>query len=177
MNEKAEILFDAVTSIRPELVERALDAPIRRRPVWRRYAALCACLALAVCVGWFALLSGGMGGGSDMISTDSAPADNSAPPPAIPEDVPQLPGAPSEDGGEMDGAPIASFTAQVAEVRESTLLVRPDDPWDAETVEVSLEGLETLPALAPGDRVRVTFAGEVQEDGLITGVTEIAAVP
>ena len=84
MNEKAEILFDAVTSIRPELVERALDAPIRRRPVWRRYAALCACLALAVCVGWFALLSGGMGGGSDMISTDSAPADNSAPPPAPP---------------------------------------------------------------------------------------------
>ena len=36
MNEKAEILFDAVTGIRPELVERALDAPIRRRPVWRR---------------------------------------------------------------------------------------------------------------------------------------------
>ena len=65
----------------------------------------------------------------------------------------------------------------MAEIRESTLLVRPDDPWDTETVEVSLEGLETLPALAPGDRVRVTFAGEVQEDGLITGVTEIAAVP
>ena len=73
----------------------------------------------------------------------------------------------------LDG--FTSFTAQVAEVRESTLLVRPDDPWDAETVEVSLEGLETLPALAPGDRVRVTFAGEVREDGLITGVTEIAA--
>ena len=69
MNEKAEVLFDAVTSIRPELVERALDAPIRRRPVWRRYAALCACLALAVCVGWFALLSGGMGGGSTNSST------------------------------------------------------------------------------------------------------------
>ena len=26
MNEKAEILFDAVTGIRPELVERALEA-------------------------------------------------------------------------------------------------------------------------------------------------------
>ena len=148
--------------------------------VWETFystaaAALCACLALAVCVGWFALLSGGMGGGSDMISTDSAPADNSAPPPASPEDAPPAAGVPSEDGGEMDGAPVTSFTAQVAEVRESTLLVRPDDPWDAETVEVSLEGLETLPALAPGDRVRVTFAGEVREDGLITGVTEIAA--
>ena len=60
MNEKAEILFDAVTGIRPELVERALDAPIRRRPVWRRYAALAACLALIV-GGAFALSQVRMG--------------------------------------------------------------------------------------------------------------------
>ena len=86
-----------------------------------------------------------MGGGSDMISTDSAPADNSVPPPASPEDAPPAAGAPSEDGGETDGAPVTSFTAQVAEIRESTLLVRPDGPWDAETVEVSLEGLDSPP--------------------------------
>lgn len=164
MNKKAEILFDAVTEIRPELVEQALDQPLRRLSAWRRAGALCAaCLALTACLGWFGLfLSGGMGGSGDMSATDNC--------------APQAPSAeaPSEDGGER--APVSeTFTAQVVEAREDALLVRPRGQWDEEPVEVSLEGLETLPELEPGDWVSITFTGEAREDGVLTGVTEITA--
>lgn len=170
MSEKAELLFDAITSIRPELVEEALDQPVRRRPAWRRYGPLCACLALAACLGWFGLfLSGGMGG--------SGAADNNAAPPASADTAaPSEPEA-GQDGGEAPGcAAPRTLTAQVVEIRENALLVRPlpGGEWGTEPVEVSLEGLETPPELEAGSRVRVSFTGEPAAGGPITGVTEIA---
>lgn len=186
MREKAEILFDAVTGIREELVEEAQDYVFRRRSPWRRYMPLAACLALAVCLGWFGLLfSGGMGGGNK--SADSAPP--AAGVDAAPEDP-----APSDtllggeygggDGAEAPGCPPPepvgrTFTARVVELDGDTLLVRPlpggDLPAGTDRAAVSLEGLEERPDLQAGDKVEIVFTGDLEETYplQITGVTAI----
>ena len=61
---KENIFFDAVSHIREELIEDALDHAFRKKVI-RRYAALAACLALTVTVGFAALRLGVAGGGSD----------------------------------------------------------------------------------------------------------------
>ena len=184
MREKAEILFDAVTNIREELVEEAQDYVFRRRTTWRRYMPLAACLALVVCLGWVGLLfAGGMGGGSDLSA-------NSAPPSVSMDAAPQEPASNGSsmgggtDGGEVPGCPPPApvqrtFTARVVEIGEGTLLTRPlpggDLPAGTDRAEVSLEGLEELPDLQVGDKVEISFTGELEETYplRVTGVTEI----
>ena len=46
MSQKAEILFDAITGIREDLVEEAQRHVFCRRARWRRYGGLAACLVL-----------------------------------------------------------------------------------------------------------------------------------
>ena len=88
---KAEIFFDAITGLREELVEEALDCRFRRRVPWSRYAGLAACLALVVCVGWFGLMlaGGGMGGsGADNgfnTSSGGSEVSGDTSPPQVPE--------------------------------------------------------------------------------------------
>lgn len=90
---KAEKLFDAITNVREELVEEALDYrfPAKRAIPWQRYAKWAACLALVVCIGYLAstLRMGGMAGsdstGNGAImdgadgSSESAGTDGAAP--------------------------------------------------------------------------------------------------
>ena len=76
---KAERLFRVLGIVDPALVEEAYA--VRRRP-WRRWAALAACLALAVGFGWMAAggfrgYGSGMSGGSAPIGgTTGAPANS-----------------------------------------------------------------------------------------------------
>ena len=51
MSQKAEILFDAITGIREDLVEEAQRHVFCRRARWRRYGGLAACLVLAALAG------------------------------------------------------------------------------------------------------------------------------
>ena len=64
--EKAEILFDAITAVREDLIEAAQNYVFHKKPsAWRRYAALAACLVVVAGLGFGALrlgLLGGMGG-------------------------------------------------------------------------------------------------------------------
>ena len=62
----AEKLFDAITAVRGDLVEEALDYRFQAKKAipWQRYAKWAACLALVVCIGYLAanldLRMGGM---------------------------------------------------------------------------------------------------------------------
>ena len=61
----AEELFDAITAVREDLVEEALDYRFQAKKTipWQRYAKWAACLALVVCIGYLAAnLDLGMGG-------------------------------------------------------------------------------------------------------------------
>ena len=61
----AEKLFDAITAVRGDLVEEALDYRFQAKKAipWQRYAKWAACLALVVCIGYLAAnLDLGMGG-------------------------------------------------------------------------------------------------------------------
>ena len=52
----AEKLFDAITEVREDLVEEALDYRFQAKKAvpWQRYAKWAACLALVVCIGYLA---------------------------------------------------------------------------------------------------------------------------
>ena len=88
----AEKFFDAITQVREDLVEEALDYRFTRRRTihWQRYVPLAACLALVVCIGYLAanLRMGGMNA-----ATGNGGGDNSA-------------AAGEAAGGMMSGAPV-----------------------------------------------------------------------
>ena len=83
--KRAEKFYDAITAVREELVEEALDYRfIQKKTIpWRRYAGLAACLALVVCIGYLAanLRMGGMnaatgnGGGDNSAAAGEAAGD------------------------------------------------------------------------------------------------------
>lgn len=174
---KEEIFFDAITNIREDLVEAAQNYDFHRRVRWERWAGLAACLALAAFLSLPFLLPSG-GSGRDPNST----ADQTAP--SAPEAVPPTEAPAGDSGGEVseepapgasEGAALLRFKATVLEVRENGLLVEPDpDAGIAVRVEVPLDGVANLPALAVGDRVAITAAAvQETEPARLTGVTEI----
>lgn len=180
---EAEILYDAITGIRETIVEEAQDYRFQKRaPQWRRYAGLAACLALVVCIGYFASHIG-MKGGDNGASSNSAPPNASE---SAGSNGCAAPGDGSDQAsGEMPGSSSGSldqetFTAAVLEIHDSWLLVEPLEGEairaSADRVEVPTGNLPDLPALAEGDLVTITYTGTVQESypAQITGVDEIA---
>lgn len=168
---KAEVLFDAITGLREELVEEALNHRFRRRVRWERYAGLAACLALAVCVGWFGLMiaGGGMGGAgkssdngfSASSSTGGEVSGDTAPPPLGSEagDAPEaIPG---------DGENQESFQASVVEILEGYILVEPLEGeavrGSADRIILHNEAIRDLPELQVGDLLRIDFNGDILE--------------
>ena len=170
---KADIFFDAITGLREELVEEALDCRFRRRVPWSRYAGLAACLALVVCVGWFGLMlaGGGMGGsGADNgfnTSSGGSEVSGDTSPPQVPE-APVEETVPGDSPDLGEGTPAESvFTAVVLEVHERYILVEPLEGEEirrtADRITVSTGELEDLPELEAGDLVVVAFGGGVME--------------
>ena len=78
---RGERLFRALGRVDPALVEEALS--VRRRMPWKRWAAMAACLALVMGLGW--RITGGFQGvgagssGADSGSSGGISADSSAP--------------------------------------------------------------------------------------------------
>ena len=74
----AEKLFDAITEVREDLVEEALDYRFQAKKAvpWQRYAKWAACLALVVCIGYLAanldLRMGGMNSAAGNSGSNSA---------------------------------------------------------------------------------------------------------
>ena len=172
---KAEILFDAITGIRPELVEEAQNYRFRRRSLWRQvrpYVAAAACLALVLAVGWNALRFGGMGGGdagdpgntSGNISGDAGGYGGTATAPADPgsDGTADSETAPPDSG--MGGVTV---TATVAEVREDGILIRVlsgAQDLIGETFLLPADGITAAPEVAAGDTVTVDWCGRIDRD-------------
>ena len=56
---KAERLFRAIGLVDEDLIETAAETPVKKRPVWRRYAAAAACLMVLCGAGAAYLVTGG----------------------------------------------------------------------------------------------------------------------
>ncbi|MDE7220420.1 MAG: hypothetical protein K2O45_12500 [Oscillospiraceae bacterium] len=178
MKPKAEIFFDAITLLPEDVVEEAQEYRFRKKPtVWKKVGSLAACLMLVVSLSLLMLPRGcGSSGGNADISTDMngapmppstdscAPADSEVSGDSAPEpgDAPV--------GSIYDGADQAQFTAKVIEIYEDSILVEDEE---GRTI-VSTAGLE-LPELAVGDRVCVTFSGDVitSDPAVILGTQSI----
>lgn len=172
---KSGIIFDAITNIREELVDQALDYRFQKQRVrWQRYLSAAACIALVVMVGFGAVRLGiidGFGGGSknaasntaapessgwnDSASDDCTVEDTADDAPEEPKEEPQY----STDAGE-----VMTFNARILEVHEDFLLVEPSDgSWiraSADRIQVPVEDAD---AFRPGFAVTVTFSGEILE--------------
>lgn len=188
MNPKSEIFFDAITLLPEELVEEAQDYRFRKKPaVWKKLGSLAACVVLIMSLSLLALPRGCGGSApeasqnSSGVSTDvdleggaptnvegcapgDAPSGDTAPPyGGIP---PQEPGAPPEEPADGDHGSAEAFTGLVVEIRASAILVEPlegeAERSTADRILVSVDGL-TLPELAAGDKIRVTYTGGIQE--------------
>ena len=59
---KAERLFRAIGLVDEDLTEAAAETPVKKRPVWRRYAAAAACLMVLCGAGAAYLVTGGFRG-------------------------------------------------------------------------------------------------------------------
>ena len=167
--EKAEILFDAITAVREDLIEAAQNYVFHKKPsAWRRYAALAACLVVVAGLGFGALrlgLLGGMGGSG---SNTSGAADGAVPESSGETTSDTAGGDDTGDTGDTgDAAAETTFHATVLEVHDGWLLVEPLEGEDilasADRFMVSLADVEEIPDLEAGDEVAVTFDGMIRE--------------
>ena len=186
---KAEVFFDAITSIKEELVDAALDHRFRKKTAhWRRYVSMAACLALAATVGFAALRMGvlrGMGGSSKNAAADTAfnstvssttssssasgaapgAADKGGSQESIMEDsAAETPGYTEKE--EQREEP-AFFAAAVLEVSDAWILVEPLEGEEilasADRFLVSTADVEEPPELKEGDEILITFDGFIRE--------------
>ena len=167
--EKAEILFDAITAVREDLIEAAQNYVFHKKPsAWLRYAALAACLVVVAGLGFGALRLGlldGMGGSG---SNTSGAADGAVPESSGETTSDTAGGDTAGDTGDTgDAAAETTFHAAVLEVHDGWLLVEPLEGEDilssADRFMVSLAGVEEVPDLEAGEEIAVTFDGMIRE--------------
>ena len=188
---KSEIIFDAITNIREELVDRALDYRFRRRRVhWQRYLSAAACVALVVMVGLGAVRLGiidGFGGGSKNAASNSAAPEagdwnGSVSDDCMVEDTtdnaPEEPGEepPADRPVEDYGSEKHTFRGKILEVGEGYLLVEPDEgSWIRASADLIRVPVEDTAGFQPDLAVTVTFCGDIQETypAQITGVVSV----
>ena len=167
--EKAEILFDAITAVREDLIEAAQNYVFHKKPsAWRRYAALAACLVVVAGLGFGALRLGLLDGIGGSGSNTSGAADGAVPESSGETTSDTAGGDTAGDTGDTgDAAAETTFHAAVLEVHDGWLLVEPLEGEDilasADRFMVSLAGVEEIPDLEAGDEVAVTFDGMIRE--------------
>lgn len=192
--KKAEVFFDAITNIREDLIEEALNYQFYRHTIpWQRYLRNAACLALVVLVGFGAVrlgFLGGFGGSDSANNTASDMAGNTYGDSASPESAnqnsttesPTEPSTGSEENHGDDSGPndnVSRFTGTVLEVHESYLLVKPAEGEailsSADLIEVPIREIENLWEIEVGDEVIITYVGSIQETypARLTEVLEI----
>lgn len=157
---KGENLMDAIGRLPEEMIEDAAKLRRKKRLRWQPLAGLAACLCL--------LLSLPLALGS---MTAESKADGSLQESPM-EAKPEANGSAMDHlfsdkaYGEVTGE-TERFLATVISVHSWGLLVEPlEDEWErssADRIEVSFENLEKVPELSPGDLVRITYSGALQE--------------
>ena len=140
----AEKLFDAITEVREDLVEEALDYRFQAKKAvpWQRYAKWAACLALVVCIGYLAanldLRMGGMNSAAGNSGSNSAAGETT--------------GDTADDAGDSD------LTTGAGAPEDSDGSAAPGDGGESEA-----EGSSVVPALSLAE-----------EDSSITAVRTLA---
>ena len=149
----AEKLFDAITEVREDLVEEALDYRFQAKKAvpWQRYAKWAACLALVVCIGYLAanldLRMGGMNSAAGNSGSNSAAGETT--------------GDTADDAGDSD------LTTGAGAPEDSDGSAAPGDSSGSESGTV---GGSVVPALslaeeAGGGTAVRTLAREFYQDG------------
>jgi len=168
---KAEVFFDAITNLKEELIDAALDYRFTRKQIhWQRYVGIAACLALVITVGFGAIrlgIIGGMGGSSNnSASMDTAAPESSANTSAT-TDSGSASGSTVEDSDATQSVEMHTFGAIVLEISEKYLLVEPlageSILASADRIVVSVSTVESLPNLTVGDQVVITYDGFIRE--------------
>lgn len=140
----AEKLFDAITEVREDLVEEALDYRFQAKKAvpWQRYAKWAACLALVVCIGYLAanldLRMGGMNSAAGNSGSNGAAGDTT--------------GDTADDAGDSD------LTTGAGAPEDSDGSAAPGDGGESEAA-----GSSVVPALSLAE-----------EDSSITAVRTLA---
>ena len=187
---KAEVFFDAITNIKEELIDAALDYRFTRKRIhWQRYMSTAACLALVTLVGFGAAQLGIFGGSSKSDSSNNMTADTAAPEEgrwdtgsteSVTEDSAANKGsAPGTSGSGSNKAessvedqksePVefVKFGATVLEVSDAWILVEPLEGEEilasADRFLVSTADVEEPPELKEGDEILITFDGFIRE--------------
>ena len=152
MSRRSEVIFEAVTELKDDLIEAAQTYRfVRKRVDLRRWAALAACLAVVIGLGAL-FASGGMGG----MTNDGAAADGSD---AGGGDAGSG-GAAQENGTAEDDAfydSDPSFTNPAGPILSLTLKEQNDAITAERTVELGFDGYgEDIPFWGDGYRIAVT---------------------
>lgn len=192
MSRKSETFFDAITHLREDLIEEAQNYKFRKKAaVWKKFGGLAACIVLIMSVGVLAILPRGCGssGGGAGSNSSAAPTATPQEDPASSDTAPplygiDLSGGPEESESASDGsapsgaAESRQFTAIVIEVRDEGLLVVPIEYDSCHQCLIPFADLE-LPALAEGDRIKVTCAGSpvfTSDPPVISGVRSVEKI-
>ena len=178
---KADIIFDAITNIKEDLIDAALDYRFPQKRIhWQRYMSMAACLALVVTVGFAATRLGISGGSSKSDCGGNMTTDSAAP------EAENQKGSASEESAIEDSAtnstttdsdstedyksePLESviFGATVLEVSDTWILVEPLEGEEilasADRFLVSITDVEELPKLKKGCEVVIFFDGFIRE--------------
>lgn len=155
-------LHDAIGDLPEELLAPTARLREKKRSFPAAWVSLAACLCLVIGLGVF--WNG---------SRWDVKAENAAP-------EMEMPGE-KGDGMLHDsvGSTVRIFRATVLEVHEAYLLVEPlEGEWErtsADRIEVSLEKVEAVPGLSPGDLVEISYGGTLLESypARTVGVTHI----
>lgn len=147
----AEKLFDAITEVREDLVEEALDYRFQAKKAvpWQRYAKWAACLALVVCIGYLAanldLRMGGMNSAAGNSGSNSAAGETT--------------GDTADDAGDSD------LTTGAGAPEDSDGSAAPGDGGESEAAGSSVVPALSLAEEDSGVTAVRTLALEFYQDG------------
>ena len=147
----AEKLFDAITEVREDLVEEALDYRFQAKKAipWQRYAKWVACLALVVCIGYLAanldLRMGGMNSAAGNSGSNGAAGETT--------------GDTADDAGDSD------LTTGAGAPEDSDGSAAPGDGGESEAIGGSVVPALSLAEEDSGVTAVRTLALEFYQDG------------
>lgn len=150
-------MMDAIGEL-PEEMIAPVAALRQKKPIhWGRWAALAACICLVLLPlswqGW-------------QTENKAAGEADKAPNAAMSQESAQESGS-AQYGSIMDATGQASFRAEVLEVDDNCILVRPLDGEaelrSSDKIYASFLGVKTVPEIKVGDLVEITYSGLLQE--------------
>lgn len=150
-------IMDAIGEL-PEEMIAPVAALRQRKPIhWGRWVALAACICLMLLpLSWQGWQAGNKAAAKVDKATNAAMSQESA-----------QENESAQYGSIMDGTGQAIFRAEVLEVDDTRILVKPlegeDELRSSDKIYASFLNLKEVPKIAVGDIVEITYSGMIQE--------------